>query len=343
MGISSEIVLLGDIGATNARFAFLSKEALGPVRTFAVCDFPRFIDVVNAFFECESCSVREAVLAVAGPVDAERCVLPNCGWVIEVAELSAALRLHNVRLCNDFEAVAWSLPQLNATDLIPLGGGVPVAGAPMAVLGPGSGLGVAGLIPDSTRAIVVPGEGGHATMPATCQREAAILAHLRGQFEHVSAERVISGPGLENLYRSVSAIDGIHAPERNAAAITSAALVRSCPVALMALELFCGMLGTFAGNVALTFGARGGIYIAGGIAPRITDFMAQSKFRVRFEQKGRFRPYLEAIPTSVIVHPAAAFIGLAAMTGRPAIVPAGPQFEDARPALVNGTDPLQTS
>jgi glucokinase len=333
MSVSPDALLLADIGATNARFAFLSKRTLGPVRTYSVSEFPRFIDVVNAFLEGEDRPppVHEALFAVAGPVDVNRCVLTNCPWVIEAMEVRAAFRFADVRLCNDFEAVALSLPQLTSTDLFSLGGGAPVAGKPMAVLGAGSGLGLAGLIPDPSRPVVIPGEGGHVTMAATDEREAAILAYLRGQFGHLSAERVISGPGLENLYRAVAAIDGIGVPERDAAAITCAALDGSCPLARSTLEVFCAMLGTFAGNVALTFGARGGVYIAGGIAPRITEFMARSQFRARFEQKGRLRPYLEAIPVSVIVQPAATFLGLAAMAGRSATVAAGSPPEGVEP------------
>ena len=136
------------------------------------------------------------------------------------------------------------------------------------------------------------------------------------QFGHVSAERVVSGAGLENLYRAVVALDGVDAPQRDAAEITTAALKAGCPIAKAALELFCAMLGTIAGNIALTFGARGGVYIAGGIAPRIADFMSGSDFRVRFEHKGRFRNYVEAIPSSVILHPAVTFVGLSAIANR---------------------------
>jgi glucokinase len=155
-------------------------------------------------------------------------------------------------------------------------------------------------------------------MAATSRREDAIIDYLRREFGHVSAERVVSGSGLENLYRAVVLVDGVDAPQRDAAAITTAALNGVCPTAREALELFCAMLGTIAGNVALTFGARGGVYIAGGIAPRITDFMSRSDFRARFEHKGRFRTYLEAIPSSVIMHPAATFIGLSTMANRAA-------------------------
>jgi glucokinase len=157
---------------------------------------------------------------------------------------------------------------------------------------------------------VIASEGGHATLAATSPREDAIIDYLRRQFGHVSAERVVSGSGLENLYRAVVALDGVDAPERNAPEITKAGSDGTCPFSRMALELFCGMLGTIAGNIGLMFGARGGVYIAGGIAPRITDFIAHSEFRARFESKGRLQTYLQSIPTRIIIHPAATFVGL---------------------------------
>jgi len=318
MDCSHEHVLLGDIGATNARFALLSDGILGPIKYFTVAEFPRFPDVVDAFFggERRPSAVRRAALAVAGPVDEGRCVLTNCPWTIDAHELCTGFGLSEVHLSNDFEAIALSLPYLAAADLYRLGGGKAVGGAPMAVLGPGTGLGVACLVPSSQGSIAIATEGGHATMAATSRREEAIIDYLRQQFGHVSAERVVSGSGLENLYRAVVALDGVYAPQRDAAEITTAALNCECPIARAALELFCAMLGSIAGNVALTFGARGGVYIAGGIAPRITDFMARSDFRARFEHKGRFRTYLEAIPSSVIMHPAATFIGLSAIANR---------------------------
>jgi glucokinase len=184
-----------------------------------------------------------------------------------------------------------------------------VFGAPMAVLGPGSGLGVAGLVPGSPPRVVV-SEGGHVTVATTSRREDAVIDHLRGRFGHVSAERVISGPGLENLYEAITSVESVKVPARNAAEITEAALKGACPIAQSALDTFCGMLGTFAGNVALTFAARGGVFIAGGIAPRIADYLARSEFRSRFESKGRFHPYLAAIPSCVIMHEAATFLGL---------------------------------
>jgi len=304
-------VLLGDIGATNARFALLAGGALGPVECVAVDDHPHFADAVRAFLgQQRRRAIDRALVAVAGPVEANCCMLTNCSWRIDADELSREFGVPAVRVINDFEATAWSLPCLRQADLRALGDGRSVPGAPMAVLGPGSGLGVACLVPGSDGGVVIATEGGHATLPGTSPREDAVIDRLRRQLGHVSAERAISGPGLENLYQAIAAVDAMNVPARNAAEITDAALAGACPTSRAALDMFCAMLGTIAGNVALSFGARGGVYIAGGIAPRIVDHLARSEFRARFEAKGRFRGYLEAIPTSVITHKDATFMGL---------------------------------
>ncbi|MCC6778877.1 MAG: glucokinase [Hyphomicrobiales bacterium] len=305
-------VLLGDIGATNARFALLTGGMVGPVRYFSVADFPQFTDVVATFLRetSEGMEVRDAVLAVAGPVSDNRCILTNSPWIVDPTDLADNCEIRRAEVRNDFEATALALPYLAEDDLVRLGGGAAMAGAPMAVLGPGTGLGVSCLVPSDGGHVVIPSEGGHATFPATSHAEEAILDYLRARFGHVSAERVISGSGLENLYEAASALAGGKGQRCDAARITRAALAGSDPIAVRALDLFCAMLGSFAGNVALTFGARGGVYIAGGIAPRIADFLARSDFRQRFIGKGRFQSYLEAIPSSIIVHPAATFVGL---------------------------------
>ena len=312
MTASAEIVLLGDIGATNARFALLTEGVLGPIKWFEVASYPKFADAIEDFLQVQFRigPVANARLAVAGLVEDERCSFTNCSWTIDGREMRDQFEFETVRIVNDFEATAHSLPFLIDQDVFSLGGGRAVAGAPMVVLGPGSGLGVAGLVWDGARPIVVASEGGHVTLPAASVREDAILDHLRKRFGHVSAERVLSGPGIENLYHAIAALDGIDVPSRSAADITNAALQGTCPTSRASLDMFCAMLGGFAGNVALTYGARGGVYIAGGIAPRILDYLANSKFRRRFEQKGRLHPYLNAIPSKVIVHPAATFLGL---------------------------------
>ena len=194
-------------------FALLSDGVFGPIKYFTVAEFARFPDVVDAFFEGDrqKSAVRQAALAVAGPVDEHRCVFTNCPWTIDARELCTEFGLVEVHLCNDFEAAALSLPHLTAADLCRLGGGEAAGGAPMAVLGPGSGLGVACLVPGSRGPIAIATEGGHATMAATSRREDAIIDYLRREFGHVSAERVVSGSGLENLYRAVVAVDEVDA------------------------------------------------------------------------------------------------------------------------------------
>ena len=186
----------------------------------------------------------------------------------------------------------------------------------MVVLGPGSGLGLASHVPRADAPVVIATEGGHVTLATNTPREDAVAAWLRGRFGHVSAERALSGPGLENLYRAIAAVDGAVVPPRDATAITQAGVAGTCPVSRAALDMFCGMLGTFAGNAARSFCARGGVFIAGGIAPRIIDYLIGSEFRARFDAKGRLREYVETIPLNVIVHPDYAFIGLKALVDR---------------------------
>jgi glucokinase len=313
-----ERTLLGDIGATNARFALLANGTLGPISNFGVARYERFPDAVADFLKLhgDRAPVTHALFAVAGPVRGERCKLTNCSWIIDGEELRATFRLAKVRVVNDFAANAYSLSSLTPVDLYAIGRGRSVPGAPMAVLGPGTGLGVACFVPGSQENAVIAGEGGHATIAAASEREDAVIDYLRRHFGHVSAERVVSGSGIENLYQAIAALDQREVPARDAAEITKAALDGSCPTADAALQMFCALLGSFSGNVALMFGARGGIYIGGGIAPRMVAFMERSEFRRRFEEKGRFRPYLEAIPSYVIVHSAAAFVGLQALAAR---------------------------
>jgi glucokinase len=304
-----KLVLLGDIGATNARFALASKDKLGEVRSFEVGQYPQFMDALGVFLKEVSSPITHAVIAVAGPVVEQCAKLTNQAWTIDADELESTFGLR-ARIINDFQAVALSLPLLRSEDLVGIGGSKIEEGTPKAVLGPGTGLGVACLANSSRDPVIITSEGGHATLAGTCEREDRIIQYLRGKFGHASAERAISGGGLENLYQAIAAVDGLTVGSPSAAEITNHALTRDCEIAYEALHTFCAFLGSFAGNVALTFGARGGVYIAGGISPRILKFLAGSEFRSRFESKGRFRSYLESVPSYVIVHPAAAFLGL---------------------------------
>jgi glucokinase len=312
-----EAVLLGDVGATHARFAVLFDEMLGSIEWIEVAHYPTFDGAVKHFLQSHGRDHRfaHALLAIAGPVKDDRCEFTNCPWTVDSRDLRNQFGFRSVQLVNDFEATALSLPHLAKQDLRSIGEGRGVPAAPMVVLGPGSGLGVAGLVQNGAGHVVVPTEGGHATMAADSPREDAILNVLRQRYGHVSAERILSGPGIENLYEIIASLDGTAAPPRTAAQITVAALEGACPTSREALDMFCAMLGGFAGSLALTYGAQGGVYIAGGIAPRILDFLANSEFRRRFEQKGRLTAYLKAIPTQVILHPAATFLGLTSLLG----------------------------
>jgi len=315
--VTCDQTLLGDIGGTTARFAVLTGDTLGPIDHVPTSRHRSMIDAIGGFLgnHRDRGRIGAAVLGVAGPVESGRCDIVNSHWVADSGELRAAFGFASVRLINDFEALAWALPHLGKHDVRPLAGGQALDGEPMVVIGPGTGLGIAGLVGRSSDIMVVATEGGHATLPGATPREDAVIAHLRRQFGHASAERAVSGPGLENLYTALAAIDGLAVPSRTAAEITKRALDRTCPTCLAAVDMFCAMLGTVAGNLALTFRARGGVYVAGGIAPRLADHLAQSEFRARFVAKGRFRSYLEGIPATIILNPDAAFLGLKSLAG----------------------------
>jgi len=308
-------VLLGDIGGTNARFALLDDDQLGPIGTLAVAEHPDLADALAAFLDraVTGAPPRAAVLAVAGPVTEGRAGFTNSPWVVDGAGLERRFGFAPARILNDFEAVAWALPHLAPAELFPIGAGSALPRAPLVALGPGTGLGVACYLPGPPAPRVLATEGGHITLAVGTDREAAVLERMRHRYGHVSAERALSGPGLAALYEAIAALDGARVPERDAAAVTAAALAGTCPVSAAALDMFCALLGSFAGDAALMFGARGGVYIAGGIAPRIADRLAASAFRPRFEAKGRFAAYLAAVPVGIVLRPDPAFLGLQAV------------------------------
>ena len=304
--------VLADIGGTNARFALTRDGEVHAETHLKVADYAGPAEALRDFLDRAGPDPvpQRAALAIAAPVESEVVPLTNSPWVVASDEIKAALGFESLTLINDFGAIAWAIPRLSEADLAPIGGGRSAAGAPFAVIGPGTGLGVAGMVSTEAGPAVLATEGGHVTMPAADARDEAILGHLRRRLGHVSAERVLSGGGLTRLYETVRDLDGQPAPDRGADAITKHALAGDCPVSVAALDAFCAMLGTVAGNLALTLGAHGGVYLAGGIPPRILEYLRRSDFRARFEAKGRFCDYLATIPTSVIVHPDPAFVGL---------------------------------
>ena len=262
----------------------------------------------------DGCDIKPTggVLAVAGPVTDGEIDLTNSPWRVSEAELQT-LGLNPVCLINDFEALAWGAPVVPADQLAALGG--PASGDPhaaIAVLGPGTGFGVSALARDDQgREIAMPTEGGHACFAPGDPIEDEILRILRRRYERVSIERLICGPGLLNMHRALAEIDGRETHVDDPAQITTEALENPNSHCGATLARFCAILGAVAGDIALTTGARGGVYIAGGIAPRILPFLKASPFRERFERKGRFQDYMAAIPTHVILHKHAALLGAA--------------------------------
>ncbi len=307
--------LLADIGGTRARFAVLSGGRLGAVESLSTRDYANAVDGVRHFLERRRIDgVERAIIAAAGPVQEGRCALTNASWILDGKELAKALGLRTVDIVNDVEALAWSVPRLTPADVVAIGRGEEAAGAPVAVLAPGTGLGMACFVPACQRALA--SEGGHATLASMTAEEAAITAILRRRYGHVSAERVLSGPGLVNLHDALAENDGSSRPSPSPEQIVRAATEGRSPTAARALDMFCAFLGSVAGNVALIFGARGGVLIAGGIAPSIVDYLRRSDFRERFEGKGRMSGYLARVPTRIAVRPDPAFLGLTALACR---------------------------
>jgi glucokinase len=307
--------LVGDIGGTNARFGLVAPDGtLLHSRILADADYPGIAEAIDAYL-AERGGLprpRRGALAIASPVGGDEVRMTNHPWTFSVSGLRKRLGFQRLEVINDFTAQALALPHLKDGDRTMIGDGTALAGHPIGVLGPGSGLGVSGLIPMGKRWVPLSGEGGHATMASITARESAVLDAMRRHFDHVSAERVLSGPGLVNLYNALAEIDAVPAQQYTAAQITDQETGEADPLCRETTEMFCAMLGTIAGNLALTLGAKGGVYIGGGIVPRLDERFAASQFRQRFEAKGRFRDYLAAIPTYVVTHKLPAFLGCAA-------------------------------
>jgi glucokinase len=304
--------LIGDIGATNARFALVERgKRISAPRVLPTDEYAGIGEAIAAFLADErpASPPARAVLAVASPATGDQVTFTNNPWSFSRADLQHRLGLERLVIVNDFVACALAIPRLAEHDRRQVGGGTRVAGAPIGVLGPGTGLGVSALIPLAGTYVPVESEGGHVTLAGENAREDAVLAVLRRRFDHVSAERILSGPGLVNLYNALCELSGTRAAALSAAQITDPRIAEEDANAREAKATFCAMLGGVAGNLALTLGARGGVYIAGGIVPKLGGYLAQSAFRARFQAKGRLGAYLAAIPTYIVVHPWPALIG----------------------------------
>lgn len=306
--------LVADIGGTNARFALIDANRQPYAEQILPCAaFPDLTAAAQAYLAAVGePRPTQAAIAVATPISGDWIQFTNSNWSFSTEAVGRALDLERLLILNDFTALALALPLLNPDERRAVGGGTAVEEAPIGLLGPGTGLGVSGLVWSGERWIPLQSEGGHVTFSPVDQREWAVAQIMQRRFGHASPERLLSGPGLVNLYTALAEVEGWPAEALDPAAITDRALAGSCSHCRDVLEIFCGALGTAAGNLAITLGAQGGVYIGGGIAPRLGEFFDRSPFRARFEAKGRFSNYLAAVPTWVITAANPALRGVAA-------------------------------
>ena len=301
--------LIADIGGTNTRCAIAQAGGVVEnVETFRNREFPGLDRLLASYLGSLPPSQRpeEAVIAIAAPIRGDEIRMVNINWAFSISALARTLSLKRLIPLNDFAALAYALPVLGPGDLRQVGGGKAVPGAPKVVVGPGTGLGTAGLVNIAGRWQAITGEGGHVTMAPSNVREARIIALGRERFGHCSAERLISGAGLAFLYGALNS-GATLAPDEVGARIAAGEAA-----ALEALDVFFQLLGTVASNLALTFAAFGGVYLGGGVTPRFPELFLASGFRQRFEDKGRYRPFLADIPTWLVIADQPALRGLAA-------------------------------
>ncbi|WP_281663380.1 bifunctional transcriptional regulator/glucokinase [Paraburkholderia fungorum] len=307
--------LLADIGGTNARFALETGPGeITSVQVYPCADYPGVAEVIKKYLKDTRIGrVNHAAIAIANPVDGDQVRMTNHDWSFSIEATRRTLGFDTLLVVNDFTALAMALPGLTDTQRVQVGGGARRPNSVIGLLGPGTGMGVSGLIPADDRWIALGSEGGHATFAPADEREDIVLQYARKKWSHVSFERVAAGPGIEVIYRALAGRD----KKRVAANVDTIEIVKRAldgePLAAEAVDVFCGILGTFAGNIAVTLGALGGIYIGGGVVPRLGEFFARSSFRKRFEAKGRFEAYLQNVPTYVITAEYPAFLGVSAI------------------------------
>jgi glucokinase len=311
--------LLADIGGTNARFALASDDgAITDIDSLPCANYPRFEDAVRAYLaRCPAGQVRHAVIAIATPVGGDLVKMTNHDWAFSIENTRAALGLATLLVVNDFAALSMAVPELGALDVSAVGGGIAQAGAVIGLVGAGTGLGVGALVPSDGRWLALQSEGGHVAFSPCDQREQAVLSFCWQRYDHVSAERLVSGPGIALIHEALASHRGMHggAP-LSTENIVARALTGSDALCRETLDCFCAMLGTVAANIAVTLCARGGIYIGGGVVPRLGEFFARSPFRARFENKGRFSAFTAQIPTLLITAPYPALTGANVLLSR---------------------------
>ena len=305
--------LLADIGGTNARFAIETAPFQFAAVAVLLCSgYPSLGAALAAYLASDAVvthagGIRHAAIAIANPVDGDMVRMTNHTWSFSITALREELDLSTLLVVNDFTALAMALPHLRPSQRQRVGGGAEAPGRTIGLIGPGTGLGVSGIVPVGAGWAALASEGGHASFSPGNDTEIRIMQQLWSEHGHASAERLLSGPGIELIYRVIAG------KARGAAEITQRARDGVDPDCVRTVDCFCGVLGSVAGNVALTLGATGGMYIGGGIVPRLGTLFAGSPFRARFESKGRLSAYLARIPTFLITEQYPAFLGVSAI------------------------------
>lgn len=322
MTAGAQRVLLADIGGTNARFALADTAVASPlvvdsVREYAVADFPSLPDAAARYLRDTGAAANRAVIAVAGRVDGDEARITNFPWVISIRRTCEALRLDGMRLVNDFTAQSMAVLALQPDDVVSIGGtpwparrGEAGNDRTFAVIGPGTGLGVGGLLIRGRRPYPLATEGGHVDFAPGTPEEIAILQQLSQEFGRVSIERLISGMGLVNIHRALSRIADADPGPMEPRDVTEGAAAGD-PRCMRAVDVFCAVFGGCAGDLTLTLGAWDGVFLAGGLVPRLLPTLQRSGFRERFEHKGRFAPTMAKVPTLAVMHPQPGLLGAA--------------------------------
>ena len=298
--------LLGDVGGTNARFGWQANAHSGIEHVLVLpCAAHETLEAaIRTYLELKSLPMpRAGALGIANPITGDVIRMTNHHWSFSISEMQRSLGLQQLNVINDFTALALALPSIAKDNLVQVGGTVAEAYAPKALIGAGTGLGVSGLMPTDANDhwVAIAGEGGHVTLAAQTESEYRVIELIRQRYGHVSAERVLSGQGLVDLYLALRQMQKQQPVDvAGAAEITAWALQDKDPLALQSIDMFAGFLGSVTGDLALTLGARGGVYLGGGIVPRWLGWFETSQFRERFEAKGRFNAYLKDIPVWVI-------------------------------------------
>jgi len=314
--VQKQCLLVGDIGGTNARFALADTGVPGfsDAETLRCDDFETAGDAIRTYLAKTGAPRPNVIcLAAAGPIVDGTVRFTNNHWSIDIGDLVGEFETPAVRLLNDFEAIAYSIPFVGPGDWLPIG--LPDSGSldgpdyTAGVIGPGTGLGAVGLLCRDGNLFPVVGEAGHVGFAPETQVQLDILRVLRERFDRVSAERLVSGPGLENIYWALARIHGDKRAALSAQQIFEHCIDNNDPRASEAVHMFFETLGQVAGNLALTLGASDGIYIAGGIARRYPELLVNSRFRSGFEAKGRHRSLMERIPTRLVTYPEPGLLG----------------------------------